>query len=60
MNDTNYDLAYDLDVLFNDVDSNGDSKIYKEELKNYLNQLGKNGPIECHRPTFDAQDYEWY
>lgn len=40
-------LDANLNAIFEDIDGNGDGKIYPEELKIYLGSLGKYGNISC-------------
>ena len=55
-----YDAAYDLKLLFEDIDENGDGYIYKEELRSYLEKLGKTGPIMCARDGPGDADTDIY
>jgi len=38
---------WDLSCIFIEIDGNGDGKLYPEELKSYLDSLGKTGEIPC-------------
>jgi len=51
-----YDEAYDLEILFDDVDDNGDSKLYKNEIQGYLEKLGKIGPIWCRKGEIETSN----